>query len=315
MRGGDLDDLAAFAAVAETASFTRAAAGLGLSPSALSHRIKALEARLGVRLLARTTRSVAATEAGERLLRTLRPAFADIGAELAALHGLRDRVAGTVRITTFKHAATSVVWPRLPAFLAAHPDVRVELTVDEGLTDIVAARYDAGIRFGENVARDMIAVRVGPDLRSAVVASPDYLARHGVPREPQDLAAHRCIAYRFATSGRLYAWEFEKDGRSLQVKVDGPLILNDSELMRAAVLAGQGLVYVFRDHAAEDVAAGRLVEVLADWSTQAPGYSLYRPSRRQTPPALAALIEALRYRPAEKPRARAASATMRESRA
>ena len=296
MKRGDFDDLSAFVAVADAGSFTNAAARLGISASALSHAMKALEARLGVRLLSRTTRSVATTESGERLLETLRPAFAEIGNALATLNSLRDRPAGTVRLTTSKHAAQTVVWPMLPAFLAANPNIDVELTIDEGLTDIVTARYDAGIRFGERVAKDMIAVRVGPDIKSAVVASPAYLEHHRAPATPHDLAKHRCINYRFASSGRLYPWEFEKHGRSMQVKVEGQLVLNDSDLILGAVLAGQGLAYAFEDQVAEDVAAGLLVRVLEDWSWTAPGYYLYYPSRRQTPPALAALIEGLRYR-------------------
>lgn len=294
MKRDELNDLAAFVAVADATSFTRAASRLGMSPSALSHAMKALEGRLGVRLLARTTRSVRPTEAGERLLRTLRPALEDIGAGLTALGGLRDKPVGTVRITTFKHAATSVVWPVLPAFLTAHPGIRVEMTIDDGLTDIVASRYDAGIRFGEKVAKDMIAVRVGPDVRAAVVGSPGYLADHPVPRAPQDLAGHRCINYRFATAGGLYLWEFERGGRPLQLRVDGPLVLNDGDLILAAALAGQGIAYLFEDQVADHVAAGRLIRVLAEWCPPFPGYHLYYPSRRQTPPALAALVDALR---------------------
>ncbi len=294
MKRNDLNDLAAFVAIADTMSFTRAASRLGMSPSALSHAMKALEGRLGVRLLARTTRSVAPTEAGERLLRTLRPAFEDVGAELATLVALRDKPAGRVRITTPKHAATSVLSPRLPAFLAAYPDIRVEVTVDDGLTDIVAGGYDAGLRFGEKVARDMIAVRVGPVIRSAVLASPAYFAQHPAPVTPYDLARHRCINYRLATAGGLYPWEFEKAGRSLQVRVDGPLVFNDSDLILDPVLAGQGIALLFEDQVAGHVAAGRLTRVLAEWCWSAPGYYLYYTSRRHTPPALAALVETLR---------------------
>lgn len=298
MRRNDLNDLAAFLEVADAQSFTRAAAKLGMSSSALSHAMKALEARLGVRLLARTTRSVAPTEAGERLLRTLRPAFANVGAELAALAGLRDKPAGNLRITAPKHAATSVLSPMLPAFLAAYPDIRVEITVDEGLTDIVTSRYDAGLRFGEKVAKDMIAVRVGPAIQSAVVGAPAYFAHHPAPATPYDLAGHRCINYRLATAGGLYLWEFEQDGRPLQVRVDGPLVFNDSDLILDAALTGQGIALLFEDQVAVHVAAGRLVPVLAQWCWTAPGYYLYYTSRRQAPPALAAFVEALRYRPA-----------------
>ncbi len=293
MKGRDLDGLVAFAAVAEAKSFTRAASRLGMSPSALSHAMRGLEERLGLRLLARTTRSVTTTEAGERLLRTLRPAFGEIEAELAALGGLRDKPAGTVRITASKHAARSVVWPVLPAFLRQHPDIRVELTVDEGLTDIVAARFDAGIRFGEKVAKDMIAVRVGAPIRSVLVGSPAYFADHPAPATPQELSGHRCINYRLATSGGLYPWEFEEDGRSFEVRVEGPLVFNDVDLILAAALAGQGIAALFEDQVARHAAEGRLVRILEAWCWTAPGYFLYHPGRRQTPPALAALIAAL----------------------
>jgi DNA-binding transcriptional LysR family regulator len=298
MRRDELNDLAAFVAVADARSFTRAAAVLGMSPSALSHAMKALEDRLGVRLLARTTRSVAPTEAGERLLGTLRPAFGDIATGLGALASLRDKPSGLVRITTSKHAAEVVLSPVLPGFLAAYPDVRVEVTVDQGLTDIVASRYDAGLRFGENVARDMIAVRVGPEIRSVVVGAPAYFAAHPMPETPHDLATHRCINYRMPTSGNVYGWEFERDGHSLRVKVDGPLIVNDGDLSLEAALAGVGLAQLFEDVVADHVAAGRLVRVLEAWSWIAPGYYLYFTSRRQTPPALRALIDALRATPA-----------------
>jgi DNA-binding transcriptional LysR family regulator len=305
MKRDDLNDLAAFVAVADAMSFTRAASKLGMSPSALSHAMKALEARLGVRLLARTTRSVRATEAGERLLRTLRPAFDEIGAGLTALGSLRDTPAGTVRLTTFKHAVTSVVWPVLPRFLEAHPDVRVEITVDDGLTDIVAGRYDAGIRWGEKVAKDMIAVRVGPDTKAAVVGSPVYFAERPVPNTPRDLAGHRCINYRLATAGGLLPWGFEEAGRPLQVRVDGPLVFNDGDLILAAALAGQGIAYLYEDQIAGPVAEGRLIRVLAEWCPTFPGYYLYYPSRRQTPPALAALVDALRAGSARRPLVRA----------
>lgn len=304
MRRDELNDLAAFVAVADTMSFTRAASTLGMSPSALSHAMKALESRLGVRLLARTTRSVRATEAGERLLATLRPALTNIGAELAALGELREKAAGTVRITTFKYAATAVLWPMLPQFLTTYPDIRVEVTIDDGLTDIIAGRYDAGIRFGEKVDKDMIAVRVGRDVTTAIVGSPGYLADHPAPVRPQDLTAHRCINYRYATSGDVYQWEFEEGGRPLQVRVDGPLVVNDGDLILAAALSGQGLAYLFEDQVAEHVAAGRLVRVMTAWSLTFPGCYLYHPSRRQTPPALAVLIDALRAQLALQERAR-----------
>ena len=302
MQRNDLNDLQAFATVADEKSFTRAAIKLGISPSALSHAMKALEARLGVRLLARTTRSVATTEAGERLLRTLRPAFTDIERELAALGSLRDTPSGTIRITTFKHAASSVLMPVLPAFLEAHPDVRVELTIDDGLTDIVANRYDAGIRWPDQVDRDMVAVTVGGPVRLAVVGSPDYLAKHGIPKTPRELVHHRCFNYRNLTSGRIFPWELERDGRTLQVKVDGPLISTDGELGVRAALDGIGLTIYYDDEIASHVDAGRLVRVLTKWCPPYPGYQIYYPSRRLVPPALAALVEALR-KPAARPRA------------
>lgn len=294
MKRDELNDLAAFVVVADEMSFTRAAAKLGMSASALSHAMRSLEDRLGLRLLARTTRKVSTTEAGERLLRTLRPAFEDISAELNALSELRDKPAGTVRITTFKHAATSILSPMLPGFLETYPDIRVEITIDEGLTDIVSSRYDAGIRFGEKVAKDMIAVQISSEVRWAVVGSPAYFAHHSIPKIPQDLAEHRCINYRYTTSGGLYLWEFERDGRSSQVRVDGSLIFNDSDLILTAALAGQGIGYLFEDQIVDLVAKGRLIQVLAEWCPTAPGYYLYHPNRRQIPPALAALVEELR---------------------
>jgi DNA-binding transcriptional LysR family regulator len=294
--GATLNDLQAFAAVAQARSFTRAAARLGISPSALSQTIRGLEARLGLRLLARTTRSVAPTEAGERLLRTLGPAFEEIAATLAALGELRDRPSGTIRITTAAHAAETILWPALEALLPAHPAVTVEVHVDDALTDLVAGRYDAGIRLGELVDRDMVAVRIGPPLRLAVVGSPAYFAAHPPPRLPQDLAAHACVNIRLPTLGALYAWEFEKDGRPLRVQVAGPLVVNSGAPLRRAALAGLGLVCTFEDVVAADVAAGRLVRVLEDWSPPFPGYHLYYPSRRQLTPAFSLLVEALRWR-------------------
>jgi len=296
MRRDDLNDLAAFSVVAEEESFTRAAARLGISQSALSHAMKGLEARLKVRLLARTTRSVSTTEAGDTLLRSLRPALEDIAAGLAKVGALGGAPSGTVRLTATKNAATAVVMPVLPAFLAAHPDVRVELIVDDGLTDIVANRFDAGIRFGNIVEKDMIAVRVGPDMRRAVVGAPSYFAGHPPPTTPRDLSAHRCIGYRLVKAGGLYAWEFEENGRPLEVRVDGPLVFNDTDLMRQAAIAGLGIAYVYEDDALDDIKAGRLTRVLENWRPLLPGYFLYHPSRRQTPPALAALIAALRFR-------------------
>ncbi|WP_314963480.1 LysR family transcriptional regulator [Bradyrhizobium cosmicum] len=296
MKRDDLYDLAAFAAVAERGSFTRAAAELGMSQSALSHAMKALEERLGVRLLSRTTRSVSTTEAGETLLRSLRPALDEISSGVDAVSALRGKLSGTVRVTATKHAVSSVVMPVLPRFLASHPEIRVDMIVDDNLTDVVADRIDAGIRFGDIVEKDMIAVRIGPDIRISVVGAPSYFADHPVPRTPRDLAGHRCINYRYVRSGGLYAWDFEEKGRPFQVRVEGPLVFNNSDLIREAALAGQGIAYVYADEVAADVQAGRLKQILERWCPTYPGYYLYHPSRRHVPPALAALIGVLRYK-------------------
>ena len=296
MKRDDLYDLAAFAVVAEQGSFTRAAAELGMSQSALSHAMKTLEERLGVRLLSRTTRSVSTTEAGESLLRALRPALADIASGVDAVGALHGKPSGTVRITATKHAVSSVVMPVLPGFLASHPDIRVDMIIDDNLTDIVANRIDAGIRFGDIVEKDMIAVRIGPDIRMAVVGAPSYFADHPRPRTPRDLAGHRCINYRLVRSGGLYAWEFEEQGRRFEVRVEGPLVFNNADLIREAALRGQGLAFVYHDEVAADLKAGRLTRILEKWCPTFPGYYLYHPSRRQTPPALAAFIAALRYK-------------------
>jgi DNA-binding transcriptional LysR family regulator len=296
MRQGDFSDLAAFMAVADEGSFTRAAAKLGLSQSALSQSIRGLEERLGVRLLARTTRSVSPTEAGERLLRGLRPAFDGINSELTALTALRDKPAGTIRITTFKHAAASVLWPALTRLMREHPDVHAEITIDDGLIDIVAGRYDAGIRIGEQVEKDMIAVRIGPDIRMAVVGAPSYFERWPAPQDPRELREHDCINYRQTSSQGLYAWEFERGGVPIEVRVNGPIIVNDAEMMVMGAVDGLGLTYIFEDQVATDIAAGRLIRVLGDWCPPFPGYHLYYPSRRQLTPAFALLIEALRFR-------------------
>jgi DNA-binding transcriptional LysR family regulator len=292
----NLNDVLAFLAVARDRSFTRAAAKLGVSQSALSHTIRGLEARLGLRLLARTTRSVAPTEAGERLLRTLGPRFDEIEAELAELSELRDKPAGTIRITSGEHAAEAILWPALAKLLPRYPDIKVELNIDYGLTDIVAERYDAGVRLGEQVAKDMIAVRIGPDFRMAVVGAPSYFARRPKPKHPQDLTAHDCINIRLPTYGSIYAWEFEKRGRALKVRVEGQLVFNNIALRVNAALAGLGLAYLSEDQVQEHVAEGRLVRVLGDWCPPFSGYHLYYPSRRQAAPAFALLVEALRYR-------------------
>lgn len=294
MRREQLTDLAAFMTVAEEGSFTRAAAKLGTSQSALSHTIRRLESRLGVRLLSRTTRSVSATEAGERLLGTLRPALDDITAGIASLSELRDKPSGTIRITAAEHAAHAVLWPVIEQLLPDYPDITVEVSVDGGLADIVADRFDAGIRLGESIAKDMIAVRIGPELRMAAVAAPSYIARRGTPLTPHDLAEHDCINLRFQTRGNLYAWEFEKDGRELNVRVDGQLIFNSVGLILKAVKAGMGIGFIMEDHFREELQSGTLVRVLEDWCPPFPGYHLYFPSRRQPSPAFSLLVEALR---------------------
>lgn len=292
----DYGDLLAFVAVARERSFTKAAAQLGVSPSALSHTLRALEARLGLRLLTRTTRSVSPTEAGERLLRTVAPHFAEIEAELASLSELRGKPAGTVRITTAEHAANTVLWPQLAKLLPDYPDIQVEIAIDYGLIDIVAERYDAGVRLGEEVAKDMIAVRIGPDLRMAVVGSPSYFSRRPPPGTPRDLAVHDCINLRLPTHGGLLAWEFEREGHALQVRVRGQWVFNSSTSILRAALAGLGLAYVPEDMAQEPLAEGCLLRVLEDWCPPFPGYHLYYPNRRHLSPALALLVEALRYR-------------------
>jgi DNA-binding transcriptional LysR family regulator len=296
MQRGNLNDFLSFLAVAREKSFTRAAAKLGVAQSTLSHTIRELEARLGVRLLARTTRSVALTDAGERLFGTVAPRLDAIDAEVAALSELRDKPAGLIRITAGEHSAQAVLWPALAKLLPAYPDITVEIVVDYGLTNIVAERYDAGVRLGEQVARDMIAVRIGPDMRMAVVGSPAYFARHPRPKTPQELTAHRCINLRLPTYGGIYAWEFEKDGRELKVRVEGPLVFNNLALRLNAVLSGLGLAYLPEDQVRTHIKEGKLVRVLADWCPAFSGYHLYYPSRRQPTPAFALLVNALRYR-------------------
>ena len=292
----NVPDLLAFLAVARERSFTRAAAKLGVSQSALSHTIRGLEERLGLRLLTRTTRSVAPTEAGARLFRTVGPRFEEIDAELAALTELREKPAGTIRITTGEHAAEAILWPALAEFLPRYPDIKVELIVDYGLTDIVAERYDAGVRLGEQVAKDMIAVRIGPDFRMAVIGAPAYFERRPRPKQPQDLTAHDCINIRLPTYGGIYAWEFEKRGRELKVRVDGQWVFNSTALRLNAVLAGFGLAYLPDDRVQSHLAEGKLVRVLEDWCAPFAGYHLYYPSRRQPTPAFALLVDALRHR-------------------
>jgi DNA-binding transcriptional LysR family regulator len=282
--------------VAREQSFTRAAAQLGVSLSALSHALRGLEARLGLRLLTRTTRSVAPTEAGERLLQTVGPHVDAIEAGIAGLSELREKPAGTVRITAGEHAAQAVLWPTLEKLLPDYPDITVEIAIDAGLTDIVAERFDAGVRLGEQVAKDMVAVRIGPDVRMAAVGAPSYFARHPEPTTPHDLTAHACINLRLPTLGGLYAWEFEQDGRAVNVRVDGRLVFNDVRMILTAAAAGSGVAFVLEGQAAPQLADGRLVRVLGDWCPPFPGYHLYYPSRRQPTPAFALVVEALRYR-------------------
>lgn len=296
MKRENFNDLLAFVTVAREGSFTRAAAQMGVSQSALSHTIRALEARLGVRLLTRTTRSVSPTEAGERLYQTVAPRFEEIESELAAVAEFRDKPAGTIRITTAEHAANSILWPKLREVLPRYPDIQVEITVDYGLSDIVAQRYDVGVRLGDQVAKDMIAVRIGPDMRMAVVAAPSYFADRAPPRTPQDLAAHSCINLRLPTYGGLLPWDFQKEGHQLNARVEGQWIFNSSTPILRAALAGCGLAFVPDDMAREHLAAGRLVRVLDDWCPTFAGYHLYYPSRRQSSAAMAVVVDALRYR-------------------
>ncbi|HCJ7414990.1 TPA: LysR family transcriptional regulator [Enterobacter hormaechei subsp. xiangfangensis] len=291
----NFNDLLSFMVVARERSFTRAAAQLGVSQSALSHAMRNLEARLEVRLLTRTTRSVAPTEAGEQLFMRLSPHLLEIEQELTALRDTRDRPAGNIRLTAGEHAMSAVLWPVLKPFMAQYPDINVEVTVDDGLTDIVDGRFDAGVRLGEQVAKDMIAIRIAPDMRMAVVGSADYLHRFGVPETPEQLDQHRCINMRLPTRGGLYAWEFERDGRELRVRVDGQLILNSLPQRIDAAENGLGLAYVTEDAVQDALAEGRLVRVLEAWCPAFAGYHLYYPSRRQHTSAFSLLIAALRH--------------------
>jgi len=291
------NDLIAYIAVARERSFTRAAANLGVSTSALSHTIRGLEERLGVRLLSRTTRSVTPTEAGERLLRSIGPRFDEIDAEVAALSELREKPAGNIRISADEHAATSILWAALHKVLPHYPDISIEIVTENGLIDIVAERCDAGVRLGGVVAKDMIAVPIAPDMRMVAVAAPSYWAGRSKPRTPQELTAHACINIRLPTQGGLYAWEFAKRGRELRVRVEGQLTVNSIMQLRQAALDGFGVAYISEELLKADIAAGQLVPVLSDWSPPYPGYHLYYPSRRQHTPAFAILVDALRYRP------------------
>jgi len=292
----NFNNLAAFAIVARERSFTRAAAQLGVSQSALSQTVGALEKRLGLRLLTRSTRSLSLTDAGERLLQTLGPRFEEIETELRALSELRDKPAGKIRLTCSERPAITILAPALARLLPDYPDIQVEVIVDYGLTDIVAERYDAGIRLGEQVAKDMIAVRIGPDMRMAVVGAPSYFKQHARPRSPQDLVNHRCINLRLPRHGGILPWEFEKDGHELKVRVEGPLVFNNLALRLHAALAGLGLAYMPEEGVKSDIAEGRLVRVLGDWCPPFVGYHLYYPSRQHASPAFTLLVDALRYR-------------------
>ena len=296
MARDSVNDLTGFLAIAREQSFTRAAAKLGVSPSALSHSIRLLEERLGIRLLTRTTRRVSLTEAGETLVKSIEPHFEGIDNALAALTELRDKPAGLVRITAGEHAVTSIIWPTIQRLIPEYPDIKFEVTVESALTDIVAERYDAGVRLGEQLDADMVAVRISPEMRMVTVGSPEYLERRGMPVSPQDLTSHDCINLRLPTYGGYLVWEYEKDGREVKVRVDGSIAFNNSTLALRAALAGVGLGHFLEDHALEHLQSGRLVAVLDDWSPPFAGYHLYYPSRRQMSPAFAVLVDALRYR-------------------
>lgn len=294
MQRQDLNDMLAFMAVAQERSFTKAAAKLGTSQSTLSHTVRQLEQRLGLRLLMRTTRNVSPTDAGERLLRTLAPRIHDIESEVDALMELRDKPSGIVRLTLSDHAFDWIAWPKLKSILKDYPDIHVEFSIDNGFRDIIEERLDAGVRLGESLDKDMVAVRIGPDWRLVAVASPDYLQSHSPIETPQDLVAHNCINHRQSRSGGLYAWEFAKDGRDLRVRVDGQLTFNSSGAMVDAAVGGLGVAYIPENLVAQPLASGQLVQVLDDWSPMFSGYYLYYPSRRQHSPAFAVVVEALR---------------------
>jgi DNA-binding transcriptional LysR family regulator len=296
MRRENFSDLAVFLTVAEERSFTRAANKLSTSQSAVSQVVRRVEDSMGLKLLTRTTRNVSLTDAGQQLIETLRPAFDDIQSRIAGLSALREKPSGNVRITAGRHAVETLLWPAVHQVLRDNPDITIELSIDHALTDIITERFDAGVRLGEEVAKDMVAVKIGPDLRLAVVGSPGYFAEHGQPSSPHDLTKHRCINIRQSTRGGLYAWEFEKDGREVNVRVDGPLILNDSSVIYKAAQEGLGLACVMEDIVADQIASGGLVRILEDWCPPFAGYHLYYPDRRQITPAFKLLVEALRYK-------------------
>lgn len=296
MARDEWSELRAFIAVAKEQSFVRAAAQLGVSASAISHTIRALEDRLGIRLLTRTTRSVATTEAGERLFRAIVPHFEQVRAEIDALSAFRDKPTGSLRITSGIHAANTILRSKLTSFLSEFPDITVEVSIDNGFVDIVGDHYDAGIRLGESVSKDMIAIRIGPDFRFLVVGTPEYLARCSAPEHPHELTEHRCINIRMEASGGLYAWEFEKDGHELEVRVTGQAVYDSIVQVAQAAVDGLGLAYLPEDLAAPHIASGRLVPVLTDWSPTVQGYHLYYPNRRLASPAFARFVDAMRYR-------------------
>jgi len=296
MRRTDFNDLVWFQAVAELRSFTKAAARIGVAQSTLSHTIRQLETRMGFPLLTRNTRNVALTAAGERLLKTITPRLAEIEDEIADLMALREKPSGSIRLTLSDHALESTVWPKLKPVLAAHPDISVEFSIDSSFRNIVEEGFDAGVRLGESIEKDMIAVRIGPDWRLVAVASPAYFASRGTPEHPQDLLRHNCINMRHITAGGLYAWEFEKDGQPLRVRVDGQLTFNNSYAMIDAAVSGLGIAYVPEDIVAAQIRAGALVQVLDDWSPFFEGYYLYYPMRRQNLPVFKLLTDALRYK-------------------
>jgi DNA-binding transcriptional LysR family regulator len=296
MQRTNLNDLVAFLTVARERSFTRAAAKLGISQSTLSHLIRDLETRLGIRLLTRTTRSVSPTGAGERLLNTVGPRLEEVERELGSLRDLRDKPSGSIRISSTDYATDAILWPRLIPFLRQYSEIKVELITDYGLTDIVAERFDAGVRAGEQVAKDMIAVRIGPDISMAVVGAPSYFRKRPEPKSPQDLVQHSCVNLRLPTHGGLYAWEFEKAHREIRVRVEGQLTFNGTPQMLNAALSGFGLAYLPQDLAQPYLTKGRLKRVLEDWCQPYTGYHLYYPSRRQPSAAFALMFDALRYR-------------------
>lgn len=296
MKRDELGDLVAFLTVGEERSFTRGAARLGTSQSSLSHTVRRLEERMGVRLLTRTTRNVVPTDAGEQLMETLRPAFNDIRSRLDALSAMRQQPGGTIRLTSSRHAAETILMPAVKRLMAEYREISVEISIDQRFVDLVTERYDAGVRLGESIEKDMIAVRIGPDLRMVVAGAPDYFERYPRPQTPHDLTGHNCINLRLPTLGGLYAWEFERDGRPLNVRVEGQFVCNDVPMIIDAALSGLGLACLPDDHLGPLVKAGRLVPVLEDWCPPFPGFHLYYPSRRLPSPAFALLVEALRFR-------------------